>query len=541
MPIAASLPAIIGAGSMIAGNLLQGRANNNALQIPLGAAEQQGKIQEWTLGNANAQDSVLWNQIQALLNGETGYLPQFNQQLLPQLGQDRNLIANLFGSSLLTDNPEGQAALGRLLNSGGQLGHGFPVVQDILGNRGQTQDTRQGVDRATDILKGQGAQLGALSDVGQEILGQRGRTGPLQQLSNVGNAMLSGEDPRVSAALEQALNLLSGGGATATTQGLQSRGMDLFGRESILPMGTAASMAMDRASGQVANQAKAARAQALSRGAGPGAVTSGSQNDSMADFSDQGMRFVADAVQKAMTEQQGLGLQQASLGAETAVKGAELERLIQQMGLSATPDLINSILNAQGLGGNLMLGAERQATNNLGQGADLLNMFNQTRLQGGNLLANMLGLESSNLGMGLNSLNQLTNTGANIDQALVNAILSGRQGGVNLGNLMSGNYMQNTEQLAKSLTSGQSNFMDILNLLGGGRNAWLGAAANAGNDVSRLLAQGGQQAQQAGSPWANLLLGGAPGLLATGLGGIFKGGNFDNGSGSGQDLWDWEE
>jgi hypothetical protein len=541
MPVAAALPAIIGAGASIGGSLLQGRSNNNANQIPLGAVGPLLQNQQWAAGQANAQDSQLWNQIQALLGGETGYLSQFGNQLIPQIGQDRNLIANLFGSSTLTDTPEGQAALERLMTSGQQIPqHGYDVVQGILGNRGQTQDTRQGVDRAMDILLGRGSAMGTLSDVGQEIVGNRGRNENLARVTDAGSNLLKNEDPRVSAALDQALSLLSGGGSTATTQGLQNRGMDLFNRESVLPMGKAASMAADRASGQVANEAKAARAQALARGAGPGAITSGSQNAGMADFSDKGMRFVADTVQKAILDQQGLGLQQNAMGADNAVKGAELERLTQQMGLQSTPQLIDSILNAQGLGGNMLLGAERQVGANLGTGADLLNSYNQTRLQGGNLLGSLLGLEQQGLGQGLNALNNLTGTEAGINQALAQAIMGGRNGGVNLGNLMSENYQRNTNNLGNALSSGQGSFNDILNMLGQGRNSWLGYATGQSDAATRLTGQAGAQASNQGSPWAQLLLGGAPGLLATAIGGYSNKGNYQN-NGSGQDAWDWEE
>lgn len=531
-----AIPAIIGAGASIGGTLLQGRANNNANQIPLGAVEPLLQNQQWAAGQANAQDSQLWNQIQALLSGDTGYLSQVGSQLIPQIGQDRNLIANLFGSSTLTDTPEGQAALERLLTSGQQIPqHGYDVVQNLLGNRGQTQDTRQGVDRAMDILLGRGSAMGTLSDVGQEIVGNRGRNENLARVTDAGSSLLKNEDPRVSAALNQALSLLSGGGATATTQGLQGRGMDLFNRESVLPMGTAASMAADRASGQVANEAKAARASALARGAGPGAVTSGSQNQGMADFSDKGMRFIADTVQKAITDQQGLGLQQNALGAENAVKGAELERLIQQMGLQATPQLIDSILNAQGLGGNMVLGAEKQVGSNLGTGADLLNSYNQTRLQGGNLLSNILGLEQQGLGQGLNALNSLSGTEAGINNSIIQAILGGRQGGTNLGEAMAGNYQKNTNNLGNALTSGQSAFNDILNMLGAGRNSWLGYATGQSDAATRLTGQAGAQASGQGSPWAQLLLGGAPGLLATAIG------TRSGGNGQSNDTWNWEE
>jgi hypothetical protein len=372
----------------------------------------------------------------------------------PQGQQGFDQISKLFNSSL-PGTQSGTNTMDSILNSGG--GSDFTRA---FQNAGRQSLSDGGM---TPTLNAAGAPL-------QGILGANGDTANNDILRQFGlDALTSGGYTKNSqAGSNSALQTVLNGGNTAQTDALQGRGLQLLGREALLPMQQVISMARDQAGADSIAHAEKAYREAQNRGGGPGStVANGLQNQAYADFADQSARNETDAAVKAMLGQQQLQQNEQLAGGQIATGGAnaatarfgqgadllsqlesgstnrynvggnlaatandnETKRLLSALGL--IPDIQNSATNVMGTVGGLGLGAANSENNKLGIGADLLRT-----LSGNELSKNQIGLSSlSNLlsnqnqyALGAGNLsNNIANTqGNNLGTLLQNAIASGQ-------------------------------------------------------------------------------------------------------------------
>lgn len=154
-----------------------------------------------------------------------------------------------------------------------------------------------------------------------------------------------------------------GGGASGASAGsmgpmqedlaaMLSRGRELFGRESLIPMSQRISMARDEAANAIAGQAEAARRFAISRGGGGPVMASGTANQLMMDWGDQMARAQAEAQRAAILDQQNLQLQQQMQGGQVGIGAANADTNRQQVAASRDIASANnatqaSVANAQ--------------------------------------------------------------------------------------------------------------------------------------------------------------------------------------------------
>ena len=315
-----------------------------------------------------------------------------------------------------------------------------------------------------------------------------------QQLYSQINALLSGQNPALQTQMGAGQDLVTSRGVDPFSAQYQQAGQAAVNSNPLLSLQQAATFAADRSANDFRNASEAARSQALARGGGPGSVVaSGLQNDAMADFADQGMQAKAKAVQDALMQQQGLGLQQ------------------------------------QGMLGNLGLQAGAQNIDRMQLGAGLLGQGQQAQNQLLNILGGTVGQQNQyQLGLG-----QLGQSGTN---SLINALNSAYGNELGAGQL----GLQQQNALSNALLGqmgAQGNLMGILNqqYQNQGINPYYQmmqfpmqqAMAGLGAQLGTNVAAGG------GSPFGNIMGGiGALGQAASGFAGLPWGTMFGGGGGN---------
>jgi hypothetical protein len=336
--------------------------------------------------------------------------------------------------------------LGRFAEGQGwQLAQPASVGGELLGNRGQTASSIALQNAMGPALAsgGMNPMLYGVQQAASGVLGSQGYTPGLRGLSQQGAQILKegGWDPYTRAAAGVGTRGLLQGGRTPTTDALEAIGVDLAGREALLPMDKAIAAAGDLASNQAIAQFQAAQRRAEARGGGPGPVRGGIQNAGMADYADMAARIVADAQNQAMLNQQGLQLQQRGLGESMALGGGQLaagrlgvmnqilsaaenarqgmygfglsgmstaeQVAAQRMGQAygAIPGAQNagtSALQAYLTGGNMGMQNE---LSRMGLGGTLLQNYNANRLQGQGLFNQAMG-QQNQYALGLGNLAQ---------------------------------------------------------------------------------------------------------------------------------------
>lgn len=443
---------------------------------------------DWKGGNAD-----LASQLQGILTGGSGTKDLANQVFAgggwtPQGQQGFDQISKLLGGPL-----QGTS-------------QGMGAMNDLFSNGGGNDFTRQLQNTARQTLS-DGGVTGVLQTAGDplmSILGAGGDTGNNDILRQFGlDALETGgftgsARQGVGSALEQVLS----GGETPTTQGLQDRGLELFGREALLPIEQVLSFARDEAGRASRNQFEGVQRRALARGGGPAALSqSGMAQGVMGEFADETAENQANAVMKALLGQQQLRQNEQLAGANAASQGAnaatsrfgaggdllsslesgatarykaggdlaqganqnETQRLLSALGI--VPDIQNSATNVMGTLGNLGVqgaGVENDRTglatnllkiltgNELGQNQvglesliKLLGNQNQYALGAGQLGNDIMGTQGSLM----NALLGNNIAGGELDlkgiTALVNALQQGTKNNIDFGSLLSGNFSNN--------------------------------------------------------------------------------------------------
>jgi hypothetical protein len=359
-------------------------------------------------------------------------------------------------------------------------------------------------DRLYDMFGGRDASIGTLGDVGRNLVSQRGQTnltrsfgdraidtlnaGGMNPYLDAGMATAlgitgaQGRSDLTSAGLPFAMSLLGGaaqsGGQTPYTAALTNRGLDLAGREALLPTEMAMAAAGDQTASAFDKQREAVLARAMARGGGPGAITAaGGQTRADAEFEDERREAIANAQRQALLGQQSLGLQQMGIGGNMAGQGVDAARAqmatmlgtgsnlltglggLENQRLMSALDSINQLNNAAtsriGTVGQLGLGGGQLETARMQSGAGMLGQDIDSRqralqmLESGTTNQQRIALEGGDL------YNRLLGTQGDFSNMLMNSMLENRAQNMadwnqyfNAENTMFGNRQANLNQMA---------------------------------------------------------------------------------------------
>lgn len=499
-----SIPAVTG----ILGGLGQKSSNdtaNQTLQAAIG--DLLGRGDQFANLSADQQAQLISSLNVLLSNG--GVTPSF-QALQSDIANTGSNIPALFGQNLA--DPQ---AIQMLLQSIGdpRLQGSMSSAANMVKQGGMTPELAQLFQTAGAFQTGSSGQQMQLQDLANQLSANGGMTPFLNTLQGAGTDALAskGMTPEIQQALAPFMNILKSGGKNAENTSLFNRGMDLFGREALLPMSTAINIAGDQAGSAVQQQFEQARREAQARGGGPGAIVGGgSANAARADYADQAARAIASAKQNAMMSQQGLQLQQQATGAGAAGQGASLMAQMLGLGQSGVGNLLSTAAGREtGLGG---LGATAQQLGNqrTGMGGDFLNTIMQVALGGGNLASSGLGQQTSRYNAGQNAVQGLGTLQQGGFDKILQGLLQGSQQGVQQGQAMGTLLNSNQEILSRNEIGAMSNINDLLRILAGVSGNNLNAAGNlyqASSGLQTPLATG-----QRNSPISDAITAAAPGI-----------------------------
>jgi len=419
-------------------------------------------------------------------------------------GQNLDYVANANAAGALNasnQNAYGSGAYGDLINGKGQVNGqqqmSLDALQSLLGgggamaNAGNAAIQNNGMDAYNSHLQsmadytasrgGYDTNLNALGDAGKNLLNANGLTPGGQQAQSL------------------ALQGVQNGGQTGTTQALQGLGTQLANQQAVLPASVVAGFAKDQAGEQARKSAENFQAQALARGGGPGStVANGAANAGLADFANQMQESQANAYQNALTQQQGLGLQQQGQGAQMALGAGNLAA--GQLGtygnlLTGQQGVQNQAL---GIGGNLLNNAAQGANSSVGTYGQLAGQAganSNQRLATGlgalnNVAGNQIGAAQGINGLSQTQINALLGAGsglnanANTANSAYNQSVNNQLGSGALGNTQGNSYYT---QLQNMLGLGNSANQNNLNLNNASLQGLLGLSGQGFNYAGQGL------------------------------------------------------
>lgn len=474
---------------------------------------------------------------------------QGNQDYLSQLLQSGGATGLSQG---IADNLSGL-----LGNSGNQF------LQNTGGNlvnsQGQNQMTMdlQNIARMYGSNGGMTPTLQNASNYANNLAAAGGMTPQLAQLFGQGNKLMTtgGNTPFTQGGQNAALSGFQGGGATPFLSSMQNLGQNLASQNPLIGPGMQVSFARDQAAQNLKNAAINARKQAVLRGGGPGSVVAnGTSNQDLADFGDQGASAVSQAVQNALLQSQGLGLQEQGLGASmglgaagtqasqlgaygnslanlagvsnqlygiganTATNAANSGVNALESALGLMPTVQNSATNLMGTSGQLGLGAGNLALGNMNSGAGMLNDFNQESLGANNLLNSVFGNQNQYaLGAG-----GLYNQGQGIQGNVLNNLYQGNISGDQLGLSQANSFQGSLQNLLNQRSGVAGQGLNLINSgmgpLGQLTNNWTNYASNGLN-----LQHGLFNDYNPTSAYGNFFNGIGKNLPSTGISGLDNG------------------
>lgn len=478
---AAAIPALIGAGTSIAGLISNMRMQNWLKDFSINQLNNNRQAQEtgfdmWRNIFDPARDSTLQarDHFANLLFGPEGSSAQVSNLLQ----QFPGLIEQYLGAG---SNPWERGISGEmssLLGQNAERRGAYTSAADnafgIFGNQGAYDPRTSLQERLMDMVNGQGAEMGALSDLGLDLMGRRGQTAFTQGLQDRGMDAVNagGMTDTLRAAQGVGLDVLENRGADPISQALRGRGLDLASREALLPMDQAYQIAREDAARNTEGAFKRAQRQALARRGESASVVAagGAEGDPMSEYADAAARSVSDAGRQALMGQQGLNLQQMGQGTQMALgAGSEQNnRFLSALGLF--PSLQNSATSFAGTMGGLGNSAYGNELQGMQLGSGMLNNYNNFRLgaagQLDNSYANQLnyGLNAGRLGMDLE--NSYQNAGNN----LFNNYLAGGRFGADLNLASMNGYNQLFNNLMgynRDMMTGFDNNLNRMINLGG--------------------------------------------------------------------------
>ena len=392
------------------------------------------------------------------------------------------------------------SAAQRAINAGDQNDVGSGAYGGMLNGNGQVVGNQQEALDMLSSLLGGGGVLGGMSQAGNEAIANGGMTGYGSGLQDMSNyvAQRGGYDLNLNALGDAGKNALQNGGLTATgaaaqneglqgllrqgqtgtTSRLQDIGTNLASQSALLPTDMVAGFAKDQAGSQARKAAENFQAQALARGGGAGStVANGAQNAGLADFANNMQESQANAYQNALTQQQGLNLQQQGQGAQMALGAGGLaagqlgtygnlltgQQGVQNQTLATGGNLLSNAAGganaAMGTYGNLAGQAGQNATQRLGVGSGMLNNVAGNQL---NAAQGINGLSKTQIdallgaGAGLNANAGTANTA--YDRAVGNQLGSG-----SLGNAQGNSFYTQLQGLLGLGNSANTNSLSLNN------------------------------------------------------------------------------
>lgn len=399
------------------------------------------------------------------------------------------------------------------LNAQDKNSYGSDAYGRMMAGNGQVVGNQQDALNTLSSLLGGGGALEGMNAAGNAAIQNGGMSGYDSGLQNMSNYVLQrgGYDQNLNALGDAGKNALANQGLTATgaaaqneglqgllrqgqtgtTSRLQDIGTNLASQSAILPSSLVAGFAKDQAGEQARKSAENFQAQALARGGGAGStVANGAQNAGLADFANQMQEAQANAYQNALTQQQGLNLQQQGQGAQMALGAG---------GLAA---------GQLGTYGNLLTGQQGVQNQTLATGGNLLGNAAQGANAAMGTYGNLAGqagqIGNQRLATGLGALNNVAGNQINASQG-INALsdtqikaLLGAGAGLNANaNTANTAYDRavNNQLGSGALGNTQSNsyYSQLLGMLGAGNQAnqnQLGLNSDALKGLLGLTAQG---------------------------------------------------
>jgi hypothetical protein len=437
---ASTLAALLGGGTGILGAILQNNANNRKNDLLKQYADKMSGVYD----SKSATGDKISTDILGSLK-QIGMLSGYNPQMQDILAKSSGALDGLYGQFFnFTNDPTYQSAINGV---GGMLNN--PALSQMI-------------NKGSELTQGNNPQANAVSGAANPILANAGMT------------------PQIQAALSALMHPLQTGGGNALTQALGSHGLDLFGRESLLPMNQVLGMAKDQAAQNTKQAASAALAQAHARG-GDAAVGTGLGNEALVDFGDAAAANQSKAITDALLGQQQLQLSQAGLGANAAQAAGGLANQKFGTAVGGTADLTGASTQRLGTAGNLDLGAANTILQQVLGGGNLVNSTMNT--SGG--LADLL----SKINTASQTMNLQRGTGYN---SALTSILG-----------LNSNVSQNA----------MSNLMNAIGQYGQIGQNYMSLGNNALGNISGLLGNYG-----ATSPLGNLLVNGGMGVMAGSMG-----------------------
>jgi hypothetical protein len=345
-----------------------------------------------------------------------------------------------------------------LMGRSGFQGAAMDQSERMVNNGGETGLNRGVVDRMNDAnaMGGYSGRLGQGADIAASLASAGGMTPGLQNMIGTGQGLIgmgtdstygsTGQTAAGQQAQQIGLQTLLGQGNNAATDYLSGRGQELSGKDPLLSMKDLLSFTQDQSARQRLQQAEAMQRQAQKRGGGPGTI-SGQSNAAMSEFMDAALGAEADARQKAITGQQGLGLQQLAQGLSAVGQGgglaADREKAAQNLFLTPEQLALQRMGVGINAGSNLMQGGESLASGNLQNSLGQINNYQNTA-------NNYMGQTTDAAFKG--SADQLSRMGMGntLGNSYLQSLMGGAQNAQNLWNFDLG-------------TMGQGNAMNLAN------------------------------------------------------------------------------
>lgn len=305
----------------------------------------------------------------------------------------------------------------RMLGNQGYYAGSRDVAGELMGLRGQTQDTRGLFDQANRMAQGQGAAMSTMPEWAFNV-GNAAFTNPLTSgLQGNVPEVGWGYSPLSQAASQEALGVLTNQGMTPAAQALLQSGQGMVGGPAVPPLDLMISTARDVAGQQSKAAARSAFSRAQARG-GPAAIGAGSREEAYAEFEDEIARNQTQAIQNAINQWMTARQQEQATGVGALGAAGSTQTGMFGEAARALPQFEQAATSRYGTTAQAGLDARQQSTSEMALALQTLGAYNQLQQGALGQGLDVLGLEADRYNMGTqnylaslsgqqNSLNQI--------------------------------------------------------------------------------------------------------------------------------------
>lgn len=320
---------------------------------------------------------------------------------------------------------------------------------------------------------------------GSSVLNNQGQTPQLLQLQQIAQQLMAAQHPELQAANMTASNLLS--------------------KNPLLPLNQVVSMATNSSATQQQNNLDTLRKQLLDRTGitGP-SIASGNTNDLLSQLGDQALQAESAARQKALTDQQGLQLQQWQGAVPLINTAGNLQQGYTQQGLSTDLSAAAQAASREQALPALGISGGNSAIQRLLAGAGLINDNSSNSTAALNSFSNLFGTGASSQNNLLNSITSLLNNSGTLNQQRIDASMGLQKFGLDsttqmqdaISKLLGLQNTQASSQMSNALgfgTQGNNLTTALLSFLssnGGQQTNLYGNKYNISNPYQDLLTRG---------------------------------------------------